>query len=186
MVTDTAEKEMSWELWPWEMKHIGLFAYPPESHFLSPEPRAPIAVWKNPCCGAWRETIPSRREVSDSASRNKIYTADFIEMSSSLLHGCWQSPDLAARFLSFGGDHKQILTPGQYIMCEFTISSARKASSSLGSYFLTCMMTHSSQVLFERVIGTASREPYHLLQHSKPLSLYLWVCFFFVIFTGLL
>ena len=74
------------------------------------------------------------------------------------------------------GGSKQIPTPDQGIMCELTIFSAGKASSPSGSYFLRFVMTHSSQILFERLIGIASRTPYHLLQHPLKASFIYCIC----------
>ena len=136
---------------------------PPESHIRSPEPRALQQSGKTPAVEHGGKPSLSGRELSDFASKLPPETISTLPTSSlkcpppcSIAGG---SPLTWLQDFRHLGGPKQIPTPEQGIMCELTISSAGKASSPSGYYFLRFMTTHSSQILFERAIGTASRTP---------------------------
>lgn len=142
-----------------EMRHIGLFSYRPESHFLSPVPSAPTVNLEKTLLWGHAGKPSGQAEISltlpTAASRNKTSVTYFFRVSSLQLHCHRHCTDVAARIPSLLEGHKQTLMPSQCALCWFTISPAfRKASSSWGSDFLTCIMTCSFQILFERVIGT--------------------------------
>ena len=162
MVIDSAERDELGTVAIGDEAYRAVFV-PPESHIRSPEPRALQQSGKTPAVEHGGKPSLSGRELSDFASKLPPETISTLPTSSlkcpppcSIAGG---SPLTWLQDFRHLGGPKQIPTPEQGIMCELTISSAGKASSPSGYYFLRFMTTHSSQILFERAIGTASRTP---------------------------